>query len=102
MSRTWKTDPLQVQMWRGFVARVARCDHTDGVCDLPSTYREEVERGGWIRPGQCRWDFVYTGHDVCCCAMCRDQKEATRKAKQERYATRAALRRLLKSPRLPA
>ncbi|NUP73396.1 MAG: hypothetical protein HOQ07_01880 [Sinomonas sp.] len=43
MSRTDKTQPFRIRLWDGTLRRVAVHDHRDGVCDLPSTVREDLD-----------------------------------------------------------
>jgi hypothetical protein len=66
MSKTDKTAPFWVKMMRGDIASAEVHDHADGICDMP----DRTARPGGTSVRGCRRVFVYTGTNVCCCAMC--------------------------------
>ena len=106
MSRTEKTQPFRVKLWDGTLARVARHDHRDGPCDLPSTMADDLFREPDLQLvadlracRRCYWDLRWTGTFVCCCGMCRQQVEHRRAAKGARRRSRMELRDAVKRSR---
>ncbi|WP_183093223.1 hypothetical protein [Nocardioides stalactiti] len=94
MSRTDKTQPFRVRLWDGTLSRVAVHDHSDGVCDLPATMRDDLAQ--WSTPGaigtSCHWELHWTGVGVCPCSLCHDgaERRAERRADRRRARLDAA------------
>lgn len=68
MSRTFKTDPYWVKLRhpeRSGIHPVARHDHSDTPCNLPSSPTEST-----YVFGDCYWEWHYTGVNECGCRMC--------------------------------
>jgi hypothetical protein len=103
LSCTEKTQPFRVKLWDGTFVRVARHDHRDGHCDLPSTLAGDRIRGaalqGMPEPRlntRCYWDLHWTGIFVCCCRLCRPQIEHRNEIKGARRRSRMDLRSAVK------
>ncbi len=80
MSRTDAHAPFHVRVARRevFVVAVHRCAGRD--CDLPNRSAGRV--------GRCRWQFIFTGVNVCNCWMCHWHH----RAEDRRSAVRTRLR----------
>lgn len=99
MSRTEKTQPFHVRLWDGTLTRIAVHDHTDGICDLPTDYREDlscVAAGDYGRSGSCHWTMHFTGTMACCCGMCHDADGLRAKRRADRHRVRRELLDLVK------
>ena len=94
MSRTEKTDPLTVKLWRGALRREACHDHTTGECDLPRTLADDLAVGGATR---CSWELFCDGTPICCCEVCRAQTWVRAARKGERNRARVGLGEALKA-----
>jgi hypothetical protein len=102
MSRTDKTQPFHISLWDGTLDRVAIHDHTDGVCDLPATYREDIAQYVGVaghRTTTCYWSLHYTGTNVCCCSLCHDSAGLRAKRRADRHRARRELTDLVKVAR---
>ena len=94
MSRTDKTDPYTVKLWRGALRRMACHDHTAGDCDLPRTLEDDLASDHSTR---CTWELFYDGTPTDCCELCRAQTWVRAARKGERSRTQARLSEALKA-----
>lgn len=102
MSRTEKTQPFLIRLWDGTLRRIAVHDHRDGICDLPATVNEDLERvepRGSMARGSCHWELHYTGTRTCCCPLCRDADGLRDERRADRHRNRRELAILLKLTR---
>lgn len=84
MSRTDAHAPFHIRVVRREISVVAVHRCAGGDCDLPALVPGWPDRGG----DRCRWEFAFTGTNVCCCWMCH----WCSRPEQPRAAVRAALR----------
>ena len=100
VSRTDKTQPFRVRLWDGTLTRVAVHDHSDGACDLPATYLDDLAQyatdGGRFSRGSCYWAMRFTGTMACCCDMCHDAAGLRAERRADRHRTRRELADLVK------
>lgn len=101
MSRTDKTDPLDVKMWDRFNKGIGieeNHDHSKGECDLPKTYQEYRKRSwpnkDWFKYN-CAWTWTYLGKHVCCCSLCHKNHWTEDKA-ADNNSSRMELRDMVK------
>lgn len=100
MSRTDKTQPYRVRLWDGTLTRIAVHDHSDGICNLPADYREDLSQyaatAGSFSPASCYWTMHFTGTMACCCGMCHDAAGLRAERRADRHRTRRELADLAK------
>lgn len=103
MSKTFKTRPIDVQMFgknRTIIPEAVH-DHTNGrECDLPEpNYKSHIsaeERNGHLY--SCYWNYQYNGKNFFCgCAMCTGQAERKEDRRRDRHETKVNLREVVKS-----
>lgn len=103
MSKTFKTRPIDVQMFgkNPTLKSEPIHDHRDGrECDLPEPdYTSHVNHGGSNPPVRnCYWTFQYNGKNLTCgCPMCTRQVERKEDRRRDRHAAKTSLREAVKA-----
>jgi hypothetical protein len=89
MSKTWKTRPLMVRIndkEDKAVDAVENHDHSEFECSLPDSPVAQLKltHEQW-RALNCRYDWGYSGHNLCGCPMCTDRwgKESKKKERRQ-------------------
>lgn len=92
MSKTFKTDPLDVQM-AGKNPKMSSeevHDHRNGECDLPNIQDHVHERFST----RCHWVYRYEGRNFSCgCSMCTRSFYRKEDRRRDRHIAKTALRK---------
>lgn len=95
MSKTKKTRPLTVRMADKTDTDVQYSEHhnhVSGVCTLPGSLQEQFKNEPILTQGQCYYEWKYSGHRICGCAMCTGKIERKSNVKKTRAAGKKIVR----------